>query len=129
MREHEGRIGGLKGSWEWLEFATQLPGKPVPVPAGLGTALVFPGRCIYLGVNLINSATAAGRVVAYDGQDATGPVIDVAAIPASGIVSAGTTASGVLCETGVTLAVTTAVVTGSVIVIPLWHHKMTPPGE
>lgn len=119
----------LERSWEWLEFATGLPGKPVPLLLPSGTFLAFSGRCIYLGVNLINSATTAGRVVAYDGQDATGPLVDVATIPASGIVSAGTTATGVLCETGVTLAITGATVTGSVVVIPLWHAERTPPGE
>lgn len=128
MQQHE-RVHGLKGSWDWLGYAASLPGKPVPLLSSSGTFTPFPGRCIYLGVNLINSGTAAGRVIAYDGLDATGPVIDVAAIPASGIVSAGTTASGVLCENGVTLAVTGATVIGSVIVIPLWHYPWTPPGE
>ena len=123
------KIRGLKGSWEWLQFAAQLPAKPVPLLASSGNVVAFSGRCIYLGVNLINSATTAGRVAVYDGLDTTGPIVDLGAVAASGILSANTAAAGVLCELGVTVALTSIVVTGSVLVVPLWHYFDGPPGE
>lgn len=128
MDEHR-RISGLKGSWEWLQFAAQLPAKPIPLLASSGTVVAYSGRCIYLGINLINSATTAGRAVVYDGLDTTGPVLDLGAVAASGILSANTAAAGVFCEMGVTVALTSIVVTGSVLVVPLWHYFHTPPGE
>jgi hypothetical protein len=123
------KISGLKGSWEWLQFASQLPAKPVPLLAPSGNVVAFSGRCIYLGVNLVNSATTAGRVAVYDGLDVTGPLIDVAAVPASGVLPATRAAAGVLCELGVTVSLTSIVVTGSVLVVPLWHYFDGPPGE
>lgn len=123
------KIRGLKGSWEWLQFAAQLPAKPVPLLASSGNVLAYSGRCIYLGINLINSATTAGRVVVYDGLDTTGAVVDLGAVAASGVLSANTAAAGVFCEMGITVALTSIVVTGSVLVVPLWHYFDSPPGE
>lgn len=123
------KIRGLKGSWEWLQFAAQLPAKPVPLLVSSGTVVAYSGRCIYLGTNLINSATTAGRVVVYDGLDTSGPIIDLAAVAASGIASVNTAAAGILCELGVTVSLTSIVVTGSVLVVPLWHYLDSPPGE
>lgn len=123
------KISGLKGSWEWLQFAAQLPAKPVPLLASSGNVVAFSGRCIYLGTNLINSATTAGRVVVYDGLDTTGAVIDLAQVAASQVLPSRIGSPGVLCELGVTVALTSIVVTGAVLVIPLTHYLDAPPGE
>lgn len=123
------KVRGLKGSWDWLQFAAQLPAKPVPLLASSGTVVAYSGRCIYLGINLINTATTAGRVVAYDGLDTTGPVIDVAAVAATAVLATPRPASGVFCELGITVALTSIVVSGSVLIVPLWHYPDSPPGE
>lgn len=109
-------------------MAAQLPGQPVPIPAFTGTVTPFTGRCIYLGVNLINNSTTAGRITIYDGLDTTGSLADVAQIAASGSANPGTTAAGVLCEMGVTINVGAINCQGSVIVVPLWHYRFTAPG-
>lgn len=128
MHQHE-RLRGLEGSWEWLKFAAQLPGQPLTLQPFTGTVVAFQGRCIYLGCNIINNSTTAGRVTVYDGLDASGTIVDVAALPASGVANPGTTAAGVLCESGVSIGVGGLAVAGSVIVVPLWHYEFTPPGE
>lgn len=124
-----GPPSGLKGSWEWLALAGELPARAIPLIGSSGTIKAFPGRCIYLGIVAVNSATAAGSIVIYDGQDATGAPIGATSIAASGVANSNAQGKGVLCEIGVAIVVTGAVITGSVLVIPLWHYDFTPPGE
>lgn len=126
--EHE-RPRGLKGSWDWLAFAGQLPAKPIPLKGSAGTFEAYSGRCIYMGIVAVNSATTAGSVIVYDGQDATGPPVAATSISASGVANSNAQSKGVLCEIGVTVAVAGAVITGSILIVPLSHYPYTPPAE
>lgn len=120
---------GLKASWPWLEFASGLAGKPVPYSNLAAGNLVFSGRCLFLGITGANAATVAGSVVVYDGQDATGPqALNLAAAASSPFGGNGPN-NGILCEIGVFVRPVGITISGSVIVVPLWHYGFTPPGE
>lgn len=120
---------GLKSSWPWLEFAAGLPAKAVPFPVKSAGFQAFGGRCIYLGITGANAATVAGSIILYDGQDATGAQVGNYAAAASSPVSQLGPSNGVMCEIGLWVVPTGITLTGSVLVIPLWHYSFTPPGE
>lgn len=117
-----------KGSWEWLEFAAQLPAQPFVFGPTAANALVYSGRCILLGGSYLNSATAAGTVQLLDGQDATGGLVVATAVAASSPATPNLPGQGILCEIGVFLLPGGTTIKGSVYVIPLAHYDFTPPG-
>lgn len=119
----------LEGSWEWLEFAAQLPSKAVPFNSQSGNFAPIGGRLIVTGLSWNNAATTAGTIAICDGVDAAGASIWQAPAAASSIGSAQIPPNGVLCEIGVFLKVTAATISGALLVIPLWHYDWTPPGE
>lgn len=120
---------GLKGDWEWLEFAANLPSNPQFVINQSASGLVFGGPCILTGASFSHSGTAAGTIQLLDGLDATGGAVNAFSIAAGSNGQASLPSKGVLMELGVYLKLTTAIVTGSVYVVPLWHYRGTPPGE
>lgn len=122
-------IEGLKGSWEWLRFAAQLPSSPQFVSGQAANTLIYSGRCILTGATFLNSGTAPGQAILHDGQDVSGGVVSVTPIAASAAGNPVLPSMGVLCELGVFLEVTTATLKGSVFVIPLWHYEYTEPGD
>lgn len=126
---HQGDDPGLKGSWEWLQWAARLPAKPIPFATSAANLQLFTGRCIFWGVQVINTSTTAGIMTAYDGRDTTGPELGSSSIAASGRAGLTAPAVGVLCESGVYLALSSSTVTGSLLCTPLWHYPFTPPGE
>ena len=123
------RIAGLKGSWEWLEFAAQLPAKPVPLVSLAASGALYSGRCILAGASVTNTATTAGQLNLLDGTDSKGQIVSVLPLAAGAAAYPVFGPAGVLMELGVFATVTTATITGSVYVIPLWHEWLTPPGE
>lgn len=127
--DRRNRISGLKGSWEWLEFAAQLPANPQFITGQSDSGLVYGGRCILTGASMINQATTAGSFNLLDGLDATGGVVVATALAASGVGGPNLPAQGILCELGVYLQITTATLKGSIWVIPLWHDQFTSPGD
>lgn len=127
--ERRRRIEGLKGSWEWLEFAAQLPANPQMITGQAGNKLIYSGRCILTGACVNNTATTAGTVQLLDGQDATGGLVAGGNVAASGITNVPVNGQGILCEVGVFLVVATATLTGSILIIPLWHDEYTAPGD
>lgn len=121
-------IEGLKGSWDWLEFAAQLPANPQAVTTQSANGLIYSGRCVLTGAFLNNTATTAGSVQLLDGQDAKGLLVAGAQLPAATITPITAPAQGILCENGVFMVLATAIVSGSVLIIPLWHDEYTAPG-
>lgn len=124
-----GRIAGLKGSWEWLEYASQLPAKAVPLVGQAAGTLIFGGRCILAGASVFNNATTSGGINLLDGTDSKGQIVALLPLAANSGFTADIAPNGVLMEIGVFVTVSTANITGSIYVVPLWHQRMTPPGE
>lgn len=122
-------IRGLKGSWEWLHFAAQLPSSPQFVNSQSASGLVYSGRCILTGATFLNSGTAPGQAILHDGLDLSGGVVSVTPIAANAAGNPVLPAQGILCEIGVFLEVVTATLKGGVFVIPLWHYDFTEPGD
>jgi hypothetical protein len=127
--ERQRRRPTLESSWEWLEFAAQLPSKPVPVAGQTASFLAFPGRAILTGGFLQNTGGGNGSVLIRDGMDATGAVMAGASLAAGSLNSVNLPVKGILIEIGVYVTVTTATLTGALYVVPLWHYGLTAPGE
>ena len=128
--EPRGRVREQARSYEWFQFAAQLPADPVPIASPGGTQLIESGRSILTGIAATNSATAAGSFQVLDGQDAKGQLALPGQIAASGAVLLDVPGQGVLLENGCYLVVTTAVLTGVLYLIHLWRYPgLTPPGE
>lgn len=118
-----------RDSWEWLAFAASLPSRPIPFVGVSGNTLVYSGRCILTGVTANNTNAASGVIQLLDGLDATG-------VPAWQVHAGGTNQvqsilpnNGVLMDIGVFMEVSSATITGSVLLIPLAHYDMTQPGH
>ena len=121
-------IEGLKGSWEWLEFAAQLPAKPMPLVSATANTLVYSGRCILAGASVFNNGTAAGGINLLDGLDGKGAIVTLIPLAANSGQTLELAPQGVLMEIGVFATISTATITGSIYIIPLWHERLTPPG-
>lgn len=122
------RIEGLKGSWGWLEYASQLPAKPVALPSATGNGLVYSGRCILAGASVFNSATTSGGLNLLDGVDNKGLIAATIPLAATTGFNGDLAPNGVLMEIGIFATITTATISGAIYVIPLWHQRLTPPG-
>lgn len=127
--ERRQRITGLKGSWEWLNFAAQLPANPVQFSGVAGGRLVYSGRCILTGGAFSNSATTAGSVSILDGQDGNGGAVAFQAVAASAGVPLVLPGQGILLEVGAYMVASAAVLAGALYLIPLWHDEYTAPGD
>lgn len=119
----------LESSWDWLEFAAQLPARAIPFTSQSASFGPLTGRCIFLGVSWNNAATTAGAIDVLDGQDAKGGIAWQFTVAASVRGNGTIPGQGVLLEIGCWLNLTTVTITGAVLLIPLWHHRLTPPGE
>lgn len=124
---------GLSGqdaklSWEALAFFASLPASPNTFTAQSGSGRLVTGRYVVTGYSGINAATTAGTIALYDGQDATGEFISAAVVPASSAFNVALPNQGVQTDIGLFIVVTTATVTGSVLMVPLWTYNVTPPG-
>lgn len=127
--EGRGRRPTLEGSWEWLEFASQLPAKAVPFSGISARTVLFSGRCVLRGLSFSNAATTAGVVDALDGLDGTGMIAWRTPAAASSTGQSPVPQPGILLEIGLTLNLTTVQITGAALVVPLWHYARTPPGQ
>ena len=76
MDTRERKDRGLKGSWEWLEYAAQLPAKAVNFTTSADT-LIYGGRCIYMGFTMANNAVGGGNFNLYNGRDANGAPLNL----------------------------------------------------
>lgn len=119
----------LKGSWEWLAFAAALPSQPFQFVAVTAGQLLLSGRYLVTGITINNSATVAGTVTLYDGQDTTGTIALTQHFSASGTQTTPTVPNGVMCEIGVFMNVTAGNISGAVWAVPLSLIAGTPPGE
>ena len=122
-------IEGLKGSWEWLAFAAQLPAKPIYTGGFKGTFTVYSGRCIVVGGYVFNDGTTAGQSYLYDGLDATGMKTSDVQVPASAAVPLTLGNVGILHEIGVYQNTSGILVEAAYYIIPLEHLPHTPPGQ
>lgn len=120
---------GLKGSWDWLALAAQLPAKPVFPSAGLVTGLVASGRYLFKGVALNNTAGTAGTVTVLDGQDASGVPIFWLAAAATSPANSPFLSDGILCENGLYIVVSALAGKITLWAAPLKHYSFAPPGE
>lgn len=127
--EHSQRSTTLKGSWEWLRFAAQLPSRAIPFTNQAAPFLGFGGRCIVTGLSWNNTATTAGRVDILDGVDGNGGIAWRAPAVATALGSAAIPPNGIMLEIGCWLNLNSVTLTGALLVIPLWHYDWTPPGE
>lgn len=121
--------GGLKGSWDWLAGASQLPAKPMAYAVGVGAGLVMSGRAILRGGFTGNGNAVAGHLSVYDGLDANGVEVWRVAVPASGVANLNIPDGGILLEIGCWVVSVGSSCSGSLILVPLWHYPFTPPGE
>lgn len=119
----------LESSWEWLEFAAGLPSRAMPITAITAGTLVMSGRAILTGGFLDNVATTAGQFVIYDNTSASGVQVAGGTVAASTISQLSLPVKGILLEIGCFIVPTTATLTGSVYLIPLWHYPQTQPGH
>lgn len=122
-------IEGLKGSWEWLAFAAQLPARPLIVPSTAAAYLVMGGRAILTGADLANTATVGGAVVIDDGTSSNGSNVAQIGFAAGVTVNYRAPGQGVLLEQGCFLIPQGITVQGVMFLIPLWHYPGGPPGE
>lgn len=118
----------LERSWEWLEFAAQLPSRPEPMPSTGTSVQLMSGRCLLRGGLLSNLTSAGIGVNIYDGTDTKGLFIGELSVPAGGFPSFDFDAVGVLMERGVFLTFNPGPPAGTMFVVPLWHYEHTPPG-
>lgn len=121
--------GDLKGSFDWMALASAMPYKPEPLPTALGGGLVMSGRLIFGGGLVVNTATSAGFVDFHDGADATGLAFLRVQVPASSSAPVTVPGAGLLCEIGLFITTSSALVNGAAWVKPLWRYAGTPPGE
>lgn len=124
---HE-RTGGLKGSWEWLSFATTLPAQPVPLPGISAGYQAMTGRCVLTGVSGLNLSTTNGHVDIYDGLDTTGGFAWRFSVSAGSTATTALPNRGVLLEIGCFVVPSGIQFSGSALLIPLWDYEWTPPG-
>ncbi len=119
----------VKRSWEWLSFAATLPASPIQFLSQAANKQLATGRYIVTAINAANTATTAGTLTLYDGQDTTGEILGVieAGASLSNNLVLGTT--GAMCEIGIFMAVSGGTFTGSVLAIPLTRYTNTPPGQ
>lgn len=129
MDAERARPRGLKGSWEWLAFAAQLPANPIPLTSLSASTLIYSGRCILMGASVQNNGAGAGGINLLDGLDATGAAVVIQPLAAQAAAVIDLPGNGVLCELGVFAQITTATIRGSVWVVPLWHYPNTGPGS
>lgn len=118
-----------KESWEWLQFAASLPAMPIPLPSLAASQILYSGRCLLTGYSLQNNGTAAGGVNLLNGQDTTGLIAVILPLTAQQAVSNTAGTMGVLMDMGVYAQITTAVIRGSVYIVPLEHLPFTMPGH
>lgn len=123
------RISGLKGSWEWLKFAAQLPANPILFNNVTGHLTVFSGRCIVTGMSAFNSSVSGSNVDLYDGTDGSGIPFDVLPFGSSAPFSRTYGGQGILLESGLHMYTGAATLAGSAWLIPLWHDDYTEPGD
>lgn len=129
MNRATARPHGLAGNWEWLQWAAQLPAKPVAIPANGGPALLYSGRAIFMGGSMTNTGGGSGSIRLFDGLDNTGVPVMRQGVAAGGNLNPVVGAGGVLLDVGLFLDVVTATAAGSVYLIPLMHYGLTGPGE
>lgn len=125
MRERQ----ALRDSWEWLAFAASLPSIAVPFTSLAGNDKVYSGRCILTGVTCNNSATTSGVIQLLNGDDNTGAPLWQVHVGGSNQAQSILPNNGVLADIGIFMTVSTLVITGSVLLIPLQHYDKTSPGH
>jgi hypothetical protein len=118
-----------KSSYEWLSLMASLPASPIQFLSQAANRQLATGRYIVTGGNVANSGTATATLTLYDGQDTTGEIMGVINVPASGTANLILGTTGVYAEIGIFMAVTTGVLTGSVLATPLARYNITPPGQ
>lgn len=119
----------LKRSFEWLEFAAGLPSHVVPWTNQNASFQGFKGRCILQSVVGINGNAGTQSIKLHDGEDASGPLIFPTAVAGNGYLIQPFSPRGILCETGVFVEIPAGPWTLSLLLVPLWHYNVTPPGE
>jgi|SRR5579859_7983811 len=120
---------GLKSSFEWLEFAAGLPGRPMAYVNQSASFQVFKGRCILQNL-VVNNGNAAGQtIILHDGEDASGPMVHQAFIGNGQNQVQPFQPRGVLIETGVYAELFGGPWKITAILVPLWRYTHTPPGE
>lgn len=117
------------GSWEWLQFCSQLPAKPYPLPNPGTNGIVYSGRCIVRGYSFANTATVGGALLLFDGLDGSGQAVTRTGYGASGSTAPNYFYPGILMDIGVFANTGLGQLTGVVYVVPLWGYPHTPPGE
>lgn len=127
--EHHEGVRGLKGSWEWLALANQLPSLAVPFTNPPAGSIIYSGRCIVRGASIQNTDTAGHQFTLHNGMDASGVIVGDFGPPASSRNVYLLAAEGVLCDIGVFLVASAATMVGSVYLVPLEHYPFGPPGE
>lgn len=118
-----------KASLEWLSFMASLPAEPHSFAGVTSTKLLLRGRWIVTGAVVFNTATTAGSIALYDGEDTTGQLITVKSAAASESSDLPIGSNGVVTTIGVFLNCATGTFTGTVWAIPLWRYKRNPPAE
>jgi hypothetical protein len=119
----------LKRSWEWLEFAAGLPGRPFAYTGQSASFMVFKGRGILQNL-VVNNGNAAGQtIILHDGEDASGPLVHQAFIGNSQNQVQPFLPRGVFIETGVFAELFGGPWKITAVIVPLWHSARTPPGE
>lgn len=123
------RHESLEGSWEWLNFAADLPSRPFKASQAGASSLIGSGRYVFRGITGTNASTAAGTLQVLDGQDASGVLVQYIAVAASSALSSPYLGTGVLLENGCYIVNSGITTTATVWLVPLWHYPFTPPGE
>lgn len=119
----------LKLSYEWLEFAAGLPPKPVPYTGQSASFQGFKGPAILHGL-VCNNGNAGGQtIILHDGEDATGPLVHQAFIGNGQNQVQMFPPKGIMCETGVFITLFGGPWAITLLLVPLWHYSITPPGK
>lgn len=123
------RLLPTRGDWEYLRLLASMPADPIQVPAFSGTQLVFTGRCIAVGMALLNNSTTGGTVTLYDGQDTGGTNDGPYGFAANNTLKQTFGLNGVYHEIGVFLSTTGGSLSGTFWLIPLSLYAGMPPGQ